>query len=241
MFKNLVRITLILLYCSNFSFAQKGETLFGFQYKPIVPNRLIGMYDQEFNQGIFESIVTQKVGHSFGALIRVGLGDVFALETGITYTQRNFKLDYAVPDSGYAITGGVRVVSYEVPITCLVFIKLSDRIYMNTTLGVSLTLFPSDVRTFEPIAGNERFQQEGAYRSKFQASMLANLGFEYRTKEKGTWYLGGSYHLPFAPIMTFAMSYEFDQTNILAIDNIRGSYMTVDLRYYFPMSKDKNL
>ena len=110
---------------------------------------------------------------------------------------------------------------------------------MNTALGAALTLFPSDVRTYEPIDANERFQQEGAYRSKFQASMLANLGFEYRTKEKGTFYLGSSYHLPFAPIMTFAMSYEFDQNKIAAIDNIRGSYLTVDLRYYFPMAKEK--
>ncbi|MEO9532949.1 MAG: hypothetical protein ABJG68_15455 [Crocinitomicaceae bacterium] len=219
--------------------AQKGETLFGFKYKPIIPNRLIGMYDQEFNKGIFQSTVTQKVGHSFGGIIRVGLGDVFALETGITYTQRNFKLDYAVPDSGYVGEGNVRVVSYEMPISCLVFIRLSDEIYMNTALGAALTLFPSDVRTYEPIDANERFQQEGAYRSKFQASMLANLGFEYRTKEKGTFYLGSSYHLPFAPIMTFAMSYEFDQNKIAAIDNIRGSYLTVDLRYYFPMAKEK--
>ena len=68
---------------------------------------------------------------------------------------------------------------------------------------------------------------------------MANLGFEYRTKEKGTFYLGGSYHLPFSPIMTFAMSYEKPPTNVVAIDNIRGSYLTLDLRYYFPMAKEK--
>lgn len=219
--------------------AQRGETLFGFQYKPIIPNRLIGMFDQEFNKGIFESTVTQKVGHTIGGIIRVGLGDVFAIETGIKYTQRNFKLDYAVPDSGYVEQGKVRVVSYEMPIACLVFIRLSDRMFMNTALGVSLNLFPSDVRTFIPIDANERFQQEGAYRSKFQAALMANLGFEYRTKEKGTFYLGGSYHLPFSPIMTFAMSYEKPPTNVVAIDNIRGSYLTLDLRYYFPMAKEK--
>ena len=70
-----------------------------------------------------------------------------------------------------------------------------------------------------------------------QGAALANVGWEYRTKSKGYWYIGASYHLPFIPIMTFAMSYEYPAGEHLKIDNIRGSYLTLDLRYYFHEKK----
>jgi hypothetical protein len=222
------------------AFGQKGVTTFGIQYKPIIPNRFIGTFEQEFNQDQFESTVRQKWGHCAGGVIRIGLTNTISLETGINFTARNFDLLYSVPDSGYTAQGDVRVISYEIPVSGLVYIRLADQFYMNTSLGAALTYFPSDVRTFTQInSQGELFQQEGAYRSKVQGAALANLGFEYRTKEKGYWYLGASYHLPFTPIMTFAMSYEYNNASdaVVAIDNIQGSYLTLDLRYFFHENK----
>lgn len=232
-----IMITICLTVPLNAGFGQKGVTTFGLQYKPILPNRFIGFYEKEFNEGIFESTVKQKLGHSAGMLIRIGLSERISLETGINFTQRNYRLNYAVPDSGYSATDQVRVISYEVPVSGLVYIRLGDQFYMNTSLGAALTLFPSDVRTTEPIGPNERFQQEGAYKSKVQGAMLANIGFEYRTKSKGYWYIGSSYHLPFSNIMTFAMSYERSSGSTIAIDNITGSYLTLDFRYFFHEAK----
>ena len=234
-------IILLLLLSTNFSAtAQKGVTTFGIQYRPIIPNRLIGFYEQEFNDPPFYSSVKQRFGNNLGMLVRVGLSKRISLETGINFTQRNFGLTYAVPDSGYSATDKVRVIGYSIPVSCLVFIRLADEWYMNTSLGVAVTAFPSDVSTNVPIgASNEFFLQEGAYKSKVQGSALANIGWEYRTKSKGYWYLGASYHLPFIPIMTFAMSYEYPAGENLFIDNIRGSYLTLDFRYYFHENKKK--
>lgn len=233
-----IYILLLILSICFAPFAQKESTSFGLQYKPIVPNRLIGTYEQDFNQDPFQSTVKQKFGHAFGMIIRVGVHDRISLETGLGITQRNFDLTYNHLDSGYTAGNDVRVVSYSLPLSALVFIRLADQWYMNTALGVAMTMFPSDVKTEVGIGLNERFQQEGAYRSKIQGAALANVGFEYRTKAKGTWYLGAAYHLPFIPIMTFAMSYEYTGSKLLAIDNIRGSYLTLDLRYFFNSKKE---
>lgn len=218
--------------------AQKGSAKFGMLYKPIIPNRLIGYYEQDFNKDPFQSTVKQKFGHSLGMQIRIGLTNVISLETGLSFTQRNYQLNYSHADSGYAAKGQVRIVSYEIPVSGLVYIRLGDDLYMSAALGSALTFFPSDVRTFEPITSNERFQQEGAYYSKVQGAMLANLGFEYRSKKSGTFYLGASYHLPFKPIMAFAMSYEYGNSNLVSYGNISGSYLTADIRYYFNEKKD---
>jgi hypothetical protein len=234
-------ICILTLLLSFSVFSQKGVANFGLQYKPIVPNTLIGTFEQDFNLTPFSSTVRQKFGHSFGMLVRVGISDRISLETGLGITQRNFNLNYALADSGYTGTDQVEIISYNLPITALVFIQLGEQWFMNTSLGAAITAFPSDVRTFVSIGSNERFQQEGAYRSKVQGAMLANIGFEFRTKSKGTWYLGGAYHLPFIPIMTFAMSYEHPTGSLVVRDNIRGSFLTVDLRYYLPENKkDKN-
>jgi hypothetical protein len=233
-------VLVLFFFCLNFnSFGQKGVTTFGIQYKPIIPNRFIGTYEQRFDTAQFFSSVRQKIGHSFGGVVRVGLTKNISLETGLNLTYRNFNLDFSVPDSGYVGEEQLRVVSYEIPVSCLIYIQLSKNLFINTSLGAAMTFFASDVRNTAPISGNEYFLQEGVYRNKIQGALLANLGFEYRTKQKGYFYFGTSYHLPFSPIMTFAMSYEYAGGKRLVIDNVLGSYLTLDFRYFFHESPDK--
>ncbi len=226
-------ILFLLLVCANLTFAQKGVATFGLQYRPIIPNTMIGMYKQDFNQDQLISSVKQKFGHSFGGVVRYGLTKNISMETGLNLTQRNFKLDFSVPDSAYNETGKTGMVSYEIPLSCLVYIQLSDRWYINTSLGPSLTLFTSNIAKQVPISGSEFFRFEGAYKSKVLGAVNANVGFEFRSRSSGYFYIGSSYHLPFTPIMTMAMSYEFDGGDVVSIANIRGSYLTVDLRYFF--------
>jgi len=214
--------------------AQKGVTTFGLQYKPIIPNRFIGTYRQDFNQDQLVSFVQQKLGHSFGGVVRQGINRNLSFETGLNLTHRNFGLDFSIPDSNYAQTGKVSVVSYEIPISCLVYIQLSDRWFINTSLGAAFTIFSSNVRVQLPIDGTaETFRMEGAYKNKLQGALLGNVGFEYRTRQSGYFYFGTSYHLPFAPIITMAMSYEYHNSNVLSIANVQGSYLTLDFRYFF--------
>ena len=225
---------ILLICCLNLiSYGQKGVTTFGLQYKPIIPNRFIGTYEQRFDSAQFFSDIKQKLGHSFGGVIRIGLTKNISLETGLNLTYRNFDLNFAIPDSGYVGKEQLRVVSYEVPISCLIYIQLSKQFFINTSLGSSLILFPSSVHKQVAITVGEYFLQEGAYRHKIQGALLANVGFEYRTKEKGYFYFGTSYHLPYIPIMSFAMAYQYPGGNIVARDNVRGSYLTIDLRYFF--------
>ena len=234
-------ILLLMCFCTQSNvFAQKDITTFGIQYKPIVPNRLIGTYDQKFDSDPFYSTVQQTLGHSFGMVIRRGFTNTLSIETGINYTQRNFKVNYDVPDSGFSGNSTVGLVAYEIPIQGLVYIQLSDALFLNASFGFSLNYFASDVQVKEYIRLSENFQFEGARRSLFQVAALVNVGFEYRTKNMGYFYLGSSYNLPVSDFYTFAVSYEYQGGNDLSIDNIRGSYLTIDLRYFFHEEKETN-
>lgn len=231
-------ILILLLLTANVN-AQKGVTTFGLQYKPIIPNRLVGTYTQDFNEGQLVSSIKQKLGHCYGGVVRHGLNNMISLETGISFTQRFFGLNFSVPDSGLAATGKVGVVSYEIPLSCLIYIRLGEQFYMNTSLGTSLTMFTSNVRTVYPLGEGELFTQEGAYNSKVQGALLANFGFEYRTRSKGYFYVGTSFHQPFTYAMRMAMAYEFQGGKTVAIDKVQGSYLTLDFRYFFPEKPEK--
>ncbi|NOQ71978.1 MAG: hypothetical protein GQ574_08250 [Crocinitomix sp.] len=240
--KNILQLILILCLTSS-AFGQKGVTTFGIQYKPIIPNTFIGSFEQDFNQNQLTSTVKQKVGHAFSFVVRQGLTKNISFETGLGFTQRNFNLDFAVEDSNYFKQGEVGFIGYEIPVKALVFIRLGESLFMNTALGASFNYFPSDVKVDIPITVGEYFSQEGAYRQKIQGALLADIGFEFRTRKSGYFYLGSSYNLPFTPIVTFAMAYEYQGGDQVAIENIRGSYLTIDFRYYFhekPRSEQRN-
>lgn len=214
-------------------FGQKNVTTFGLQYKPIIPNRLIGMYEQEFNQDQFLSSVKQIYGHSFGGVIRHGFTNTISIETGINMTRRNFGLNFTVPDSSYDIQSRAGLIGYEIPLSVLIYIRLGEQLYMNTSLGTSLLMFPSDIRKTELIKGTQFFSMEAAYKSKMQGALIANFGFEYRTRSSGYFYIGSSYLLPFAPIVNMAMAYEYEGGDKVSVQSVRGSYLTLDLRYFF--------
>lgn len=236
--KNLI-VTTYLIFLFVFSgFCQEGVTTFGFQYKPIIPNRFIGTHIEDFSAQQMQATLKQKFGHSFGGVIRTGLNKTISLETGINLVYRNFNLDFSIPDSSLAANGNLLVVSYEIPVSCLVFIRLSDELYMNTSLGLSMNFFSSNVQKELGVGNAQYFDAEGAYKSKIQGAMNANFGFEYRTRSAGFYYLGLTYQLPFTPMMDMALSYEYPGGNVLNIKPVTGSFLTVDLRYFFPVSKD---
>ena len=70
--------------------------------------------------------------------------------------------------------------------------------------------------------------------------MLANLGMEYRTQQKGDYYIGASLHLPWSEIGRIYPKYE-DENNNFNNQNfderffleITGTFVTLDLRYFF--------
>ena len=64
----------------------------------------------------------------------------------------------------------------------------------------------------------------------------ANVGFDYRSDDSGTIYLGLTYKRPFSNMYTSTVNY--NTSNTLASMDIVGGYFTVDVRYFFPLTKN---
>ena len=232
------RVFLLLVLCISLtglsqSFNNSSTLSFGFQYKPIIPANIFGSGKFTIENGPLIGTIAPKFGHSFGAVVRAQFTKLIALETGINYVKRNYNLTWDIADSSIQQLGDVGVVSYDIPVNALIFVRLHEKFYMNASIGVSMMLFASDVHTGHSLGLNERVLFEGRRLGMVQGALNANVGFEYRTKKAGSIYLGASFKLPFAPIMDVGMDYKNDDYSTVAYGKLRGSYLTLDLRYFF--------
>lgn len=217
-----------LIFSTLMGLAQERVLTFGLQLKPILADDMITTRTLQQTQNNKQFTLTNQLGYSFGGVIRRGITDKISFETGINYVSRNFNI--SVSDNENEFSGGsdFTIIGYEIPVLGLVYVQLDKNIFMNAALGASLDFFPSDVgtRTAEILHISNR-------RSWIIPSLLANLGWEYRTPKSGYWYIGGSFHRPFATIYQSGVQYTSPVDNTLTFFELTGSYLTVDLRYFF--------
>lgn len=208
--------------------AQKGVTTFGIQVKPVVPFSFFNT-ETTAERPFLRGSVELTGGYAFGMSVRVGLTNTISLETGIGQIQRNYAFSVLNDTSGYSGSDRVRYTGYEIPLTALAFIRLGERMWMNAAMGFSLDMYPSDVQ--------RDLEQGRIYifrRNWAQFGVLGNMGVEYRTESSGSFYLGATFHRPFNDMALADLTYygpsffPYDMQTVLD-----GSYLTVDLRYYF--------
>jgi hypothetical protein len=237
--KKIVALFYLAMVFSTSSSAQQGVTTIGFQVKPIIPINYFGAGPIDLSITDTASInISSKMGYCFGMVIRQGITKSVSLETGINYTRRNYKLTGSSPISNTTDTADFGFVSYEIPFQGLIYIRLADQLYMNTAVGVGINFYASDVaskgRNFLIDHYSER-----AYWANL--SFLSNLGVEYRTKEKGYFYIGASLNTPLWPVALTNLKYYYQDNNSVKFEPtyLNGNYLTLDLRYLLPPNEKK--
>jgi hypothetical protein len=221
----------IVLFCFAFFqtwvFGQNKVTTVGIQVKPIFGASLFGTGPVEINDAGFNYTIRQNTGFSGGMIIRKGFQKNVSLEFGINYCRRNFNVKSQLADtiSNLQFT----VIGYEIPVSGLFFVRLSERWYMNVSGGFCINMFPSDVQK-----ANEFLFVYAGRPSGFNPSLIANVGAEYRTNKSGYFYIGCSLNRPISPIYKSAIDYIINNQVVHnAFADLRGAYITADLRYFF--------
>ncbi len=219
-----ISFLLFLLLLSNLSKSQERIFTAGFQFKPIFSSSLLNTGKTSIAQNKIDFSISQKHGYNFGMTLRRGFTKHLSMEFGINFTKRKF--DLSITDSSSIRTSDFTIVGYEIPLQGMVFMQLNKNIFMNVSGGLSWDMYPSNIETHD-----DYFKNHGVRKSLFQLAALANLGFEYRTKKNGYFYLGSSYHLPLSYFYTAYVQYI--PTQEAAKINLVGNYLTIDFRYYF--------
>lgn len=228
---NLVKLILPLsiLLWGNGLLAQRQITTFGLQIKPIVSSEVINTGAQENQEGEIGFTIEPNQGYSFGMVVRRGFTKQLSLETGINFTRRNYKLQISNDTTGFIGNSDFSYVIYEIPVLGLVYVQMGEQAYLNAAFGTSLNFLPSDWDSFDTY-----FYHYSDRKSWIVPALLANLGFEYRTYDKGYFYLGFSYHRPFTNITNAGVLYQEDRLELeRTFFDISGNYLTLDFRYFF--------
>lgn len=223
----------------NGAVAQKykkvSKSYFGLQIKPLIPLEIVGDKSFIIQDGNFRSKISPTLGYSYGGIVRVGLTELLALETGINYTKRNFRADYTVIDSNLTAKDNIGYISFDVPLNLLVFVKLGKETFMNVAGGMSMNYNPSNVRS--PLTPDEFkkdvFIFEGKRYNYFDFNVNAEVGFEYRTPKSGMFYLGMSGRIPFSPTLEIAAEYRYDTFHSVARGIVEGATFAFNLKYFF--------
>lgn len=204
----------------------------GFQYRPIIASEFFGTGPIDFEIGdTVSGTLTQRLGHSFGMSIRKGFTESISMEVGINWVRRNYDLSVNDETTAHDTELDFGLVAYEIPVQGLYYVRFTKQLYMDVAGGISLDRFASDVHSQSP--DGSVYQYTGVRSVFFQLAAIANVGFEYRTKSSGYFYLGASYHQPFKDIGSTQVEYR--ENNIIGFTEVplAGTYLTIDLRYFF--------
>ncbi|MFI5219719.1 MAG: hypothetical protein ACHQNT_09540 [Bacteroidia bacterium] len=207
--------------------AQDNVLTAGFQFKPIFSSKFFNTGPQSKDSSGVNFILTPNSGYCAGMIIRYGITNKVSFESGINYVKRTNEI--TIKDGGFKGVSKFSIIGYEIPVSGLVFIQLGEKVFMDASLGASFDFFPSDVESEDYY-----FKHFGRRQYWVFASVLANLGWEYRTEKSGYFYLGASYHRPFKDIYSSTIGYYVNDDYVTGQQFlISGNYLTFDIRYFF--------
>ncbi len=222
--------------------AQEHVTTLGVQFKPMISSKFFGTTAETVQNGDLSLDFNPRFGINFGMIIRKGLTKNWSLETGINLVQRNYSIQFNHPILDKPETLNFRFIGYEIPLQGMIYVRLGQKLFMNASGGFSVDMYPTDVESQSDSRRDTlRFDfYQTTYKNRWvQFSVLANYGFEYRSKESGYFYLGATFHRPFSDIALTAARFELNTYPTRVEFPISGSYLTVDFRYFFPEDPER--
>ena len=233
--KNKLLICILLISFLNIK-AQSNNTTFGLQYKPIIPSKYFNSSHVDESYGEYSFNLMPKYSNAFGMILRQKINQTFSIESGLNYIQRNYKLTImnSQQDVNDFTFFGIR--SYEIPIQLLTYVRISEFWYLNVTFGISHNVLASNIISYGEI---DTFSQETKRKEGGYTALLANIGMEYRTENKGHYYIGASLHNSFREIGRVEPKYNDLNNSFNSQDEekkilqIPGNFITLDFRYFF--------
>lgn len=222
-----------LLFLIRPASAQLGITTAGIQIKPILPVSIFSIGNNVITRDIYTATVTPKTGISYGGVIRIGVTDRLSVETGLHYVRRNYRINVEIENSDSYDASSFSYINFELPVQGMIFIRVAERLFINTALGIALNMWPSSIQT----VGERNFILHKSFiQSRANFSFIGNIGVEWRTPRHGSFYLGTSLNNPFNVITAATVIDYQDRINNHSMDfitQLRGDFISIDLRYLF--------
>ncbi|MFM8962820.1 MAG: hypothetical protein ACKOGD_03135 [Sphingomonadales bacterium] len=198
---------------------------------------------QKFSDSVLRTSITPNDGYTYGGMLRYGITDLISIETGLYYTQRNFQIQSTRTDSALTVDQRLRFVQFEIPIQGNIGIQLSRSFYANAALGAAVLYKPTSVATYINPYDKHEFRQVGLVdiNKKVGFDIRTSIGFEYRNKKAGVFYLGGTAFVQLQPAFIFLSKYQFENFKQAAFGDVNASGFGLDFKYFIPYTRPGRL
>jgi hypothetical protein len=216
--------------------AQK-TAVFGFQIEPIVPSDMFRIRTTTIEKDDVSFSINPKYGFVFGTYLAVNITERFTIESGISNINRDFTINAKESSESHLLRFTVK--NFEIPLALTYYVRLSERVYMGHTLGISFQIPPSHLISRKKWVGtqgtNSIFEQLSIRRYWVIPTYKGGIGFEYRTESNGIFYIGPVYHL-FVPLYSTQITYRNNDINELFHTKPIGDFFGIVFRYSFTPS-----
>ncbi len=208
--------------------------VFGFQFEPITPSAMFRIKTTTIETENVVFSINPKSGYAFGAYLAINISKRFTVESGINSINRDFSILATEKAESHLLE--FSVVNFELPLSLTYYVRLSEKLFMGHTLGISFQIPPSHLISREnwigTQGGNSVFEQLSIRRYWIVPTYKGGVGLEYRTENSGSFYVGPTYHL-FSPIYSTNISYRNDGIDEHFRTKPIGDFFGILLRYNF--------
>lgn len=226
------------------AYNQLGKpNFFGFHYRHILPMQQMQSGTQKFSDSVLQTSITPQDGYTYGGMLRYGITDLISIETGLYYTQRHFQIQSTRTDSALTVDQRLRFVQFEIPIQGNIGIQLSRSIYANAALGAAVLYKPTSVATYVNPYDKHEFRQVGLVdiNKKIGFDIRTSIGFEYRNKKAGVFYIGGTAFVQLQPAFVLLSRYQYENFKQAAFGDVNASGFGLDFKYFIPYTRPGRL
>jgi hypothetical protein len=217
--------------------AQKNTAVFGLHIEPVVPSKMFRIQTEDIDFEDVSFSIIPKTGYLFGAHLSLHITNRFTIESGINLIKRQIEMTATEDNTPISMSWGIH--NFEIPLASTLYVRLSERIYMGHTAGISFQMLPSHlgsrIQWVDSANVISKFEQISDRRSWLVPTFKGGIGFEYRSEEDGYFYFGAMYHL-FTKMYTTQVTYKTSTINELFLIQPQSDFFGILFRYSFPPS-----
>lgn len=237
---NFLKFTLLIALSFWFNIvmcqSKNSDKQFGINTGAIIPINYFGAGPLELESNNSQITLSSKIGYHFGMMIKTNYNKKFSIESGINFLRRNFDLSGSSNVTSLKDNADFGYISYGFPTKAIVYIQLSDKSFLNTSVGASLDFYASAVNS----KGENDFIFQYSERAKWiNGAILADLGVEWRG-DYGAFFLGAGVNIPITTIAVTNLKFHYDESDYNnKIDNyspvfLRGNFFDIKIKYFIP-------
>lgn len=181
------------------------------------------------------SVISEGVNFSFepkmalglDAIIRFKLKGRFSLQTGISSIRRGYG--YSMDDGAERYEDYVRLTSFQIPLTGILQVPISERGKIGLETGFVLDMLPTNAAS-----GGENYQSLIFVRRRFNSALRATAFFSQELEKGGMIEIGGGYHRLIGRMGNFYMDFGPTADVITNRTAIQGHFFYLGATFFFP-------